>query len=104
VAQQRVAQRVPTSGAGCGIGAATAAATAKEAAAGGCDWPGPKQAAAAADAGAEQDGDLASSSGQREPMAEQAAGPSSGTVHDADVYPGVAVKPHGRAERLRGGN
>jgi hypothetical protein len=50
---------------------------------------------------AEQDKDLAGSTGQHEHVAEQAAGPSSGTAHDAAVYPGMAVQPHGRAGRLR---
>jgi hypothetical protein len=45
------AQRVVASGASFGAGTATAAATANEAAAGGCEGPISKQAAAAADAG-----------------------------------------------------
>ena len=77
--------------------AATAAATTIEAEAGGCDGPVPKQAAAAADASglAEHDEDLASSAGQHKPVAEQAAGPSSGTAHDAAVQRTAATDDAG---------
>jgi hypothetical protein len=44
---------------------------------------------------AEQDEDLASSAGQHEPMAEQAAGPSSGTAHDAAVQRTAATDDAG---------
>jgi hypothetical protein len=50
--QQREVLRVLASGAERRAGAATAAATTNEAAEGACDGPVPKQAAAAADAGA----------------------------------------------------
>jgi hypothetical protein len=70
-----------------------------EIAAGGCDGPVPKQAAAVAGAGAlaEQDEDLTSSAGQHEPMAEQAAGPFSGAAHDAAVQRTAATDGEGES-------
>jgi len=71
----------------------TVAVITNEAAVGGGEGPFPKQAETVADAGAlaKQDKELAGNTGQHEHEAEQAAGPSSSTAHDAAIYLGMAV-------------